>query len=375
MKLLARIGRILFRHVRVGYVSGLALFDVVAITLITIDVCRYVGLGRSLRAAFTLFPTEISYEAAIRGVVVLTSFVLVAPVANAVLLSFVGTSRLTRIAFGKVKGILVAIHVVSAIVIAMSSILFDSMQVMSGYQLGFSELSYSFVPLFQPWLIRLAYLPYGALPVELGFAFLLSLAHKTAEGDRIQWLYDYSTRLILADLRGDLHPLGGRKKLNFNTAAISPEIRYTKERAHDLVQEYQEFVPGSKDAEGCFLDAYKEVNRLMKKLLLKSGNPEDVNVEILPGTSRALEICLSRLQNLRTVVLSPFEHPVEGKVVEWMRDHSGLVFSRFYLNQRTICYRGMNRKKYSSRSWRVSDYHRWTQMHLLSVTCVMQRAR
>src|SRR5205085_10830664 len=126
----------------------------------------------------------------------------------------------------------------------------------SGYQLNSGKLTYSFVPLFQAWLIWLAYLPYGALPIEVILAFSASLAHKAAEGGHLEILYDYSTRLILADLRGDLHPLGGRKKLNFNTAAISPEIRYIKERAHYLVQEYQEFVPGSKDAEECLLEAY-----------------------------------------------------------------------------------------------------------------------
>lgn len=326
MKLLKSLARIFLRHLRVGYVSGLAVFDAVAITMLGIDVLRYASLGRSVTAALILSASDVSYESISKAIVILISFVLVAPIANAIVLSYVGTSRLTRIAFGKLKVALVLTHLLSTIVIALSAIMFDAMQTISGYQIISNELTYSFDPIFQPWLVRLAYLPYAALPVEVLFAFIFGLSHKAAETGRLQVLYDYSTRLILADLRGDLHPLGGRKKLNFNTAAIAPEIRYIKQRTHDLVEQYQNFVPGSTDAEQCLSDTFKEVNNLIRRLLVRSSN--DVTVEILPGTSRALEIAISKLENLHTVILSPFEHPVEAKVVEWMKDHSGTGFEK-----------------------------------------------
>ena len=112
-------------------------------------------------------------------------------------------------------------------------------------------------------------------------------------------------------------PVANGEKLNFYGLAVAPEIRWIRNSTNELVDLYQNYVPGSAKATKLLLDLAEEARALIKELLLEPANRENCRIEFVGGTSRAVEVALVRSGRPRKVIISPFEHPSVMEVARW----------------------------------------------------------
>jgi len=134
--------------------------------------------------------------------------------------------------------------------------------------------------------------------------------------------------VLLADYRepGALHvfaPVTNGDKLNFYGLAVAPEIRWIRNATNQLVNLYQEYVPGSARATGLLLELAEEARTLIKELLLDPAEAGGCRIEFVGGTSRAVEVALARTGQPRRIIISPFEHPSVIEVAKWFVSISG----------------------------------------------------
>jgi selenocysteine lyase/cysteine desulfurase len=118
-------------------------------------------------------------------------------------------------------------------------------------------------------------------------------------------------------------PVTNGDKLNFYGLAVAPEIRWIRNSTNELVQLYQDYVPGSARATGLLLGLAEECRALIKELLLESADQENCRIEFVGGTSRAVEIALARTGRPQKVIISPFEHPSVTEVAKWFVSTAG----------------------------------------------------
>src|SRR5579864_2873534 len=118
-------------------------------------------------------------------------------------------------------------------------------------------------------------------------------------------------------------PVTNGDKLNFYGLAVAPEIRWIRHSTNQLVQLYQDYVPGSARATGLLLELAEECRALIKELLIESADRENYRIEFVGGTSRAVEVALARAGRPQKVIVSPFEHPSVMEVAKWFVSISG----------------------------------------------------
>src|SRR5579871_3076097 len=75
-------------------------------------------------------------------------------------------------------------------------------------------------------------------------------------------------------------PVTNGDKLNFYGLAVAPEIRWIRNSTNELVQLYQDYVPGSARATGLLLGLAEECRALIKELLIESADRENYRIEI-----------------------------------------------------------------------------------------------
>ena len=112
-------------------------------------------------------------------------------------------------------------------------------------------------------------------------------------------------------------PVTNGDKLNFYGLAVAPEIRWIRNCTNELVQLYQDYVPGSARATNLLLDLAEECRALIKELLLEPGERKKCRIEFVGGTSRAVEVALARTGRPQKIIVSPFEHPSVMEVAKW----------------------------------------------------------
>jgi selenocysteine lyase/cysteine desulfurase len=118
-------------------------------------------------------------------------------------------------------------------------------------------------------------------------------------------------------------PVTNGDKLNFYGLAVAPEIRWIRNSTNELVQHYQDCVPGSTRATRLLLELAEESRVLIKELLLEVSYRDGCRIEFVGGTSRAVEIALARTGRPQKVIVSPFEHPSVMEVAKWFVSISG----------------------------------------------------
>jgi selenocysteine lyase/cysteine desulfurase len=118
-------------------------------------------------------------------------------------------------------------------------------------------------------------------------------------------------------------PVTNGDKLNFYGLAVAPEIRWIRNSTNELVQLYQDYVPGSARATSLLLELAEECRALIKELLLGPAEREDCRIEFVGGTSRAVEVALARTGRPQKVIISPFEHPSAMEVAKWFASIAG----------------------------------------------------
>lgn len=141
--------------------------------------------------------------------------------------------------------------------------------------------------------------------------------------------------VLLADYKkpGALHvfaPVTNGDKLNFYGLAVAPEIRWIRDATNQLVNLYQEYVPGSARATGLLLELAEESRELIRELLLDPAEASGCRIEFVGGTSRAVEVALARAGQPRKIIISPFEHPSVIEVAKWVISISGAEVCRLH---------------------------------------------
>ncbi len=120
----------------------------------------------------------------------------------------------------------------------------------------------------------------------------------------------------------------GRQKLNFYGLAVTPNIDLIRASTTQLMQTYQDYVPGSKLATSFLLSMVDECRHLIKQLLHRSSYEEECSVEFVAGTCRAIEVALARASKPQKIIISPFEHPSVVEVAKWFTSIAGSSLCR-----------------------------------------------
>lgn len=305
--------KILWRHLRVGYASFLLYLDMFPVGLIVADVVRFYlerGIGFALVWKFSL--VRIKNAPWVPGLIILVG-VLIVPLSAAYLrvrfansLPGVKARHNWFVRFG---------HVFLCVLMGAGWVVTVSMQTALGYKLTPQGLVFAFSSYYQDVLhssLSLWTLVVGGL-VGLGVEMFI-LGRRMPLVSRLK---EHQSNLFLLDLHDDLRPSGGRRARNFNSASVAPGIVFIDRAATRTLRKYERLVPGSFECKLFLQGLRDECQGMLKRLFLRTPEPSGFSVSIFPGTSRALEAALCRLRDVNTVIVSPYEHPTEEKVVMW----------------------------------------------------------
>lgn len=322
---------LLENHIHIGYATSLLLFDALLLLLPILDIWRFGRTGRSISAAVvhSLTNNIASTTQTIFYGSLLLIIILPIGLAAARLLSYHHLVLPAGLLWlGRRHWMISAIHILASILISYSVSLGKSMAYLSGYEWrDFVAVGFAFFP-FTNWVFGNAYVASAAIIGIIGSilasAILKTLLDKGALPGRVISYWELSR---LAYIGRELAPTHGRRKFNFNVGAIAPEIRGISKRARVLFSKYQRSVPGSHRAMQYANDLTAKCKALLIETLFNSKISDfGRHIELFPGTSRALEIAISRLPTNCSILVSPYEHPTEWQVASWISQINAKTF-------------------------------------------------
>ena len=315
------------RHIRIGYVSAVLCADLLLLALVGIDCISFEKTGSSLMAAVLLvfrYTTRAELVVIIKFLVVM---IFIIPICMAIIRVCAGAGPRLETMFGIRSAFVDCSHTFLSLFFAFAYLVFMRAEIVSGYVLEGSSYQFGFESIFAN---------YGVLPMTKAMYYVIGLLGVGAsiitgklffKTDPADWVVDYIARVKLADLRSTFYPTSGRHSGHFNTAGIAPEIRFTKEYSSAIISKYQSYLPGSSRAKDYLEGIAKECRSILSSLMILP--PEKASrIEFFPGTSRALEVALSRLSPSRRMILSPYEHPTEEYVVKWCSGLWGVDYKK-----------------------------------------------
>jgi selenocysteine lyase/cysteine desulfurase len=313
-------------HLRVGYVSGLLVIDILLLGVLAVDLVRLNLSGVSWRAAVGLGVRELSAASIEPAVKCLVFLLLILPVGLAAVRISTGGGRHAPKSLGWRGSLVRNGHVGLAIALSAAYPITHAAKLLGGPSFRNEHASYAFRSLYETiWIGPLSWFvapwPSFLAAVAAVFGRYIIVELRVAP-----WIREYVARMRIADLGSDVHPINGRHTANFNTAAGAPEIRAVRKHAEKYLATYRSHVPGTLDASNYLLDLSNQCRQLIEELLFGSI-PASRKTEFYPGTSRALEVALTRM-SAKTVVLSPYEHPTEAAVGRWYSSQTGATLKR-----------------------------------------------
>jgi cysteine sulfinate desulfinase/cysteine desulfurase-like protein len=306
--------RYFFRNVWVGIGRFLFIIHVIVGIAIYFELRRFWALGLSLREAakmtsyFTIFDLSITKVIILAVVVPISITLLKYILRNKLRARIYETTRAERWLFA-------VVHIAFVAALCYLYWLYPYMQRLSGYVLQHGGFSYLYESGYYSTVNTYA------LPTVLAAAavFVISVYGKMRISGKEPWdlITHYNLWLALAYPEGELYPAYSRK-LNFNAGAISPEIRFISKLTRGREARYQKDVPGSREAANYLRRVANECKRSLFRLLKVENSDYNFNVEFHTGTSRAIELAIARSRKPLTVIVSPYEHPSELRVVHWI---------------------------------------------------------
>jgi len=189
------------------------------------------------------------------------------------------------------------------------------MELLSGYKVVHREASFAYQSTFLPVVHRLL-LPLNAF-IVISYALQILVRIRVSKRNPDEVLTDFKLWLRLADPEGLLYPVH-RGHLNFNSGAVSPEIRFVREYSRRIERRYHSNVAGSRDAARYLRQIAEECRTRLSSILTLNTSPHNYSIEFFSGTSRAIEIALCKDNLPSTIILSPYEHPSELAVASWI---------------------------------------------------------
>lgn len=91
-----------------------------------------------------------------------------------------------------------------------------------------------------------------------------------------------------------------------------------------LEVDYQRNVPGSRLAASYLEGLANSCRNKIIELLRIESDRDKISIEFYSGTSRAIEVSITRAPKPLKVIISPYEHPSEVKVIDWLVTHLGI---------------------------------------------------
>ena len=173
-----------------------------------------------------------------------------------------------------------------------------------------------------------------ASPVLAVFNYVLS-----SFSEPKPWVHEFEQRVNFSNLNGKYAPKSNpRDALVAGTS--SPMLNGIESRINEkekAAAKFQANRPRSGDEPTTI--AFEEIRNWVFKRLFPDKKLEAIQdkfwFELFPGTSRAMEVACRRPspEAKRFIILSPFEHPTEKCVADWIKHTSDCEWDRIFLPQ------------------------------------------
>lgn len=271
---------------------------------------------------FTLFKESVE-NLSLRGLLIASAYLLLLPVAVS-FASFVfpkiHAHRQTSYA---ARNYFFMIHTFTAIVLCLAVSNMENYNQLAGYNLQRDSKGNLYLKdNFESIIIYLTIY----IPTILTFLFsiikVLSLTSSSnKEEKKITLRRSWSLFLGLADATSEYMPNQNIRKwiIYFNCASMSPDINWILQKSTTLRSEYQKKIPTSEEARNFLKEKSKECKELLLDYLIEQKYSLNHHVEFYSGTSRALEVILSKYDNLENIIISPLEHFSQADVIKWFK--------------------------------------------------------
>ncbi|MDE3058165.1 MAG: aminotransferase class V-fold PLP-dependent enzyme, partial [Bacteroidota bacterium] len=247
----------------------------------------------------------------------LISPILIAACVNFIIFRFFEKYYYQKMTTSSAKNKILFFHIILVLFITYHTNFIKEFQSVSGFYGPAVDKNYYFSTALRlvgfGWLNVVAIL--SVLVLFIGGLFLRILFTKNFPEFKDSVLFWYRIGAI-----GEYQPHYGSETVYVNVASMAPSIRSveaTRTKYHD---DYQRRVPTSQNARDLLFHNANEARDYLKEYLFSKDQTlrNAFKIEFFTGTSRALEAGILRLKDISHIVLSPYEHPSQIDVVNWL---------------------------------------------------------
>jgi selenocysteine lyase/cysteine desulfurase len=324
-----------FAFLRIGSGWLLLVFDLAAWALIAFDLKSIRTLG--LEVFHFSLAMERAWELFGPPYVLLAGAIFFIPPLLSGLVSFLLRNVNIRRApiSGKVRHLFLSFHFVTSVTFAVFVSLTAELQVLSGLNGDFSSAYESYSYEFIKWMLG-----GGAVFVVIA-SILARFLGKSSWTEFMLWFK-------LSDTSTDYFPRQRPNLIFANSASMAPPIEWIRKKEEAYRYEYQRLVPTSDEAKDYLLKAAERSRDLIREYLFQEKvDKANFSIEFLPLTSRGLEVGLTHIPKLEKIVVSPYEHPSQERVVQWFKTIHPSVRSQSIPMDYTI----LNKSWNDQRNW------------------------
>jgi selenocysteine lyase/cysteine desulfurase len=321
VNIFGRLIRQLKRLVDIGCVNAIIIVDAALLVLISIDLIRFKQTGHALSATFPLVRRSVTPANVLTAIAVTTTIVFLPSliVAASILSSRTGPRAGTGI--WKSTRYARVVHVATATFIGLAHFVLVGAQQLSGYAFT-SQLEWNYRPFTEAVIVRPIVFVLGSWIVYVVVPLIPWVTRVAFTEAKVRhWVKNVGRLIDFCAPQSELFVGFSRIVANFNVAAIAPELDYIKRRTGELLLQYYREVPSGERATEYIREMSNECRELLNRLFFGSHplvvEENEKLIEFYPSTGRALETALVRMKGVDVVVLSPYEHPTERRVVDW----------------------------------------------------------
>jgi hypothetical protein len=310
--MLTELYKIVWLHVRVGYVKLLLGITVAIDFLYLLDIYRYEQSGRSLEPA--LQAAGPSAEV-FRNILMLLFFLaVIAPSFLSIFRVLIGSREIGGTEFWVSNRYVIFGQFVACLLLGFFYALATSMQEISGYRgwplgTGFefnSWLAGSMNYLLEHYLVLYSFLM--QLLLSAGSQVLRTRLKKP------EAILAYMTKVQLSDVRGEFYPIHDRRVLNFDVK-MAPAIQFIRRELRRDLNRYQKAVPGTARAVDILEDARRASAARLRRHLAAASFPSEWNIRFFGNTVDAIAAVVAGGNGNKLVIASPYESSSEFQLL------------------------------------------------------------
>jgi hypothetical protein len=295
-----------FALIKIGSGRILMLFDLVVWSLIVVDLYHIRALDLDVFHSWAFRRVWELFGLKHVGIAALIFFL--PPILSAFVNFLARNIEVLRETItSKRRQVILGLHFLTSFIFAIFVAAAPELQLLSGYKAESVTWYESSSAEFIAWLLGSSALAVG------GAAALARLLGKTNVTELKLWFR-------LSDSSSEFFPRQRANLVFVNTASMAPPIEWIGKKEETYRYEYQRRVPTSEDAKDYLLKAAERSRDLIREYLFSEKiDRANFSIEFLPLTSRGLEVGLTHIPNLTKIVISPYEHPSQKRVIEWFK--------------------------------------------------------